>query len=167
MTHPAWRRPVGLWLGACAVWVGSMVVLGGVTRLTKSGLSMVDWSFQGRLPPRSQSDWDHEFEKYKVRNAATSPCFFIALTPAVPPLLAQASPEFHKLHRWMQLDDFKFIWWMEYGHRMWGRALALVSLGPLVYFGWKRALTPALYTRFGLLFGAGASQAAIGWWMVK
>jgi len=80
--------------GGC-LWVYSMVVLGGMTRLTKSGLSMTDWKFQWEQPPISAADWQREFTKYKL------------------------SPEFSKTNIGMTVDEYKFIYWMEYAHRMW------------------------------------------------
>jgi cytochrome c oxidase assembly protein subunit 15 len=95
VTSPAAQRAVGVWLFGGAAWVFSMVVLGGVTRLTRSGLSMTDWRFTGEAAPRTPADWDAEFAKYR------------------------ASPEYMKVNRGMGLEEFKSIYWMEYAHRMW------------------------------------------------
>ena len=95
VTSPVAQRAVGAWLFGGAAWVFSMVVLGGVTRLTRSGLSMTDWRFTGEAAPRTPADWDAEFAKYR------------------------ASPEYMKVNRGMGLEEFKSIYWMEYAHRMW------------------------------------------------
>lgn len=137
------QKMIGIWLFASAAWVFSMVVLGGVTRLTRSGLSMTDWKFTGSLPPLSEKDWLIEFEKYKQ------------------------SPEFKRVNNGMNIDDFKFIYWMEYAHRMWGRALGIMFALPFSYFIHKRYITPRLGFRLSCLFALGAGQGLIGWWMVK
>ncbi|CAL8462918.1 g2452 [Coccomyxa elongata] len=137
------RRAIALWLGGCAAWVFSMVVLGGMTRLTRSGLSMTEWKFTGEKAPSTQEDWEAEFSKYK------------------------ASPEYHKVNRGMSLEEFKFIYWMEYAHRMWGRALAVVFAVPAVYFAARGWVNGPLARRLGLLFAMGATQGFVGWWMVR
>ncbi|CAI0409948.1 unnamed protein product [Linum tenue] len=140
---PHARKMVGIWLFGSAAWVFSMVILGGVTRLTRSGLSMTDWKFTGQLPPLSDEEWSKEFEKYKQ------------------------SPEYKRVNKGMSLDDFKFIYWMEYGHRMWGRALGLMFAVPFSYFLRKGYITVQLGLRLSGLFALGAGQGMIGWWMVK
>ncbi|XP_062081401.1 cytochrome c oxidase assembly protein COX15-like [Humulus lupulus] len=134
---------VGIWLFGSAAWVFSMVVLGGVTRLTRSGLSMTDWKFSGGLPPLSDEEWLQEFEKYKQ------------------------SPEYKRVNRGMSIDDFKFIYWMEYAHRMWGRALGIMFALPFSYFLRKGYITVRLGLKLSTLFALGAEQGLIGWWMVK
>ena len=137
------ERVVGAWLvGGCA-WVFSMVVLGGVTRLTRSGLSMTDWKFQWESPPLCAEDWAREFAKYR------------------------ASPEFRLSNASMTVDEYKFIFWMEYGHRMWGRGLGVYFALPLCAFLAKGWITKRLGARLVSFFGLGAAQGAIGWWMVK
>ncbi|KZV30406.1 hypothetical protein F511_20682 [Dorcoceras hygrometricum] len=137
------QRAVGIWLFTSAAWVFSMVVLGGVTRLTRSGLSMTDWKFTGSLPPLSDEAWIVEFEKYKQ------------------------SPEYRRVNKGMSLADFKFIYWMEYAHRMWGRALGVMFALPFSYFLHKGYITLQLGLRLSGLFAFGAGQGLIGWWMVK
>ncbi|RLN28325.1 cytochrome c oxidase assembly protein COX15 isoform X2 [Panicum miliaceum] len=134
---------VGVWLFGCASWVFSLVVLGGITRLTRSGLSMTDWKFTGEIPPMSDEAWLVEFEKYKQ------------------------SPEYMRVNKGMSLEDFKFIYWMEYAHRMWGRALGFVFAGPFAYFIAKGYVTRQLGLRLSALFALGGAQGLIGWWMVK
>ncbi|KAG0473600.1 hypothetical protein HPP92_014937 [Vanilla planifolia] len=140
---PLAQKQVGVWLFGCAAWVFSLVILGGVTRLTRSGLSMTDWKFTGTLPPFSEDEWLLEFRKY------------------------QQSPEYKRVNKGMTLQDFKFIYWMEYAHRMWGRALGVVFAVPFAYFLMKRYITYQLGARLSALFGLGAAQGLIGWWMVK
>ncbi|GAB2280022.1 Cytochrome c oxidase assembly protein cox15 [Dionaea muscipula] len=137
------QKMVGIWLFGSAAWVFSMVILGGVTRLTRSGLSMTDWKFTGSLPPLSEEDWLKEFEKYRQ------------------------SPEYKRMNKGMSLEDFKFIYWMEYAHRMWGRALGIMFALPFSYFLRKGYITLNLGLRLSGLFGLGAGQGLIGWWMVK
>lgn len=130
-------------MGTCSAWVFSMVVLGGVTRLTRSGLSMTEWKFAGERPPLTQEDWEEEFSKYKQ------------------------SPEFKKVNMSMTLEEFKFIYWMEYAHRMWGRVLGLAFGLPFLGFLATKQLSPSLKRRLGLLLCMGGSQGLVGWWMVK
>ncbi|WOL19441.1 hypothetical protein Cni_G28239 [Canna indica] len=137
------QKKVGIWLFGCATWVFSLVVLGGVTRLTRSGLSMTDWKFTGGLPPMSEDEWLLEFEKY------------------------QQSPEYKRVNKGMTLEDFKFIYWMEYAHRMWGRGLGFVFALPFMYFLAKGYITRQLGLRLSALFALGGAQGLIGWWMVK
>nr|GMD57313.1 cytochrome C oxidase assembly protein COX15 [Ipomoea batatas] len=140
---PRAQKMIGIWLFTSAAWVFSMVVLGGVTRLTRSGLSMTDWKFTGGLPPLSDEEWMVEFEKYKQ------------------------SPEYNRVNRGMTIEDFKFIYWMEYAHRMWGRALGIMFALPFSYFLRKGYITVRLGLRLSGLFALGAGQGLIGWWMVK
>ncbi|KAJ6814313.1 cytochrome c oxidase assembly protein COX15 isoform X2 [Iris pallida] len=140
---PRAQKMVGIWLFGCAAWVFSMVVLGGVTRLTRSGLSMTDWKFTGSLPPLSEEQWLLEFEKYKQ------------------------SPEYKRVNKGMNLEDFKFIYWMEYAHRMWGRGLGVMFALPCTYFLAKGFITRQLGLRLSALFALGGTQGLIGWWMVK
>ncbi|KAH9602989.1 hypothetical protein KSS87_008914 [Heliosperma pusillum] len=143
VTGPRAQKMVGIWLFGSAAWVFSMVILGGVTRLTRSGLSMTDWKFTGNLPPLTEDDWLSEFEKYKQ------------------------SPEYKRINKGMSLEDFKFIYWMEYAHRMWGRALGIMFALPFSYFLRKGYITVGLGLRLSGLFALGAGQGFIGWWMVK
>ncbi|KGN53575.1 cytochrome c oxidase assembly protein COX15 [Cucumis sativus] len=140
---PRAQKMVGIWLFGSAAWVFSMVVLGGVTRLTRSGLSMTDWKFTGNLPPLTDEEWLQEFEKYKQ------------------------SPEYRRVNKGMSIEDFKFIYWMEYAHRMWGRALGIMFALPFSYFLRKGYITLRLGLRLSTLFALGAGQGLIGWWMVK
>lgn len=120
-----------------------MVVLGGVTRLTRSGLSMTDWRPQGSLPPTTDQEWQREFDKYKH------------------------FPEYQRLHPDMTLDEFKGIFWLEWGHRMAGRMVGVIFGVPLAYFAMRGRIPAALAPRLGLLFCMGGGQGLVGWWMVK
>lgn len=137
------RKAIAWWLGGSSAWVFSMVVLGGITRLTRSGLSMTDWKFTGEKPPGTEAEWTGEFERYKQ------------------------SPEFRRVNISMTLDEFKFIYWMEWAHRMWGRGLGVAFALPLTYFALKGAMTRPLASRLALLFTMGGTQAFVGWWMVR
>lgn len=140
---PQASRWVGTWLIGCSGMVAGAVILGGITRLTKSGLSMVDWHLFKEFPPLSSEDWIAEFEKYKKY------------------------PEFKQRGIEMSLADFKWIWYMEYLHRMWGRAVGAVFLLPAVFFWRKKWFTSPMKKRvvaFGTLI---LFQGLLGWYMVK
>ena len=137
------RKKVAWWLAGTAGWSLSLIALGGVTRLTGSGLSMTSWRWVGERPPLTDSDWQAELDAYR------------------------ASPEYRHHNRGISLPQFKFIYWMEYAHRAWGRAMAAYFLLPAGYFAYRGFLTSKLFGRLALLFGAGASQAFVGWWMVR
>ena len=123
--------------------VFAMAVIGAITRLTESGLSMVEWRpLVGALPPLTEADWQKLFGEYR------------------------ATPEFQKLNSWMSLDDFKGIFWWEYIHRLWGRLIGLVFALPLAWFWWKGRLAPWLRPWLVLALLLGALQGAVGWWMV-
>ncbi len=136
--------PIGWWLLVCCVLVFAMVVLGGVTRLTGSGLSMVNWEpVSGILPPLGQAAWDREFEHYRD------------------------SPEYTLVNKGMSLDDFKGIFWFEYAHRLMGRLIGAVFLIPFLYFLIRRRLQPSLAPRLATMFVLGGLQGLLGWYMVK
>ena len=136
-------KSLASWLFGCAGMVFGMVVVGGSTRLTRSGLSMTDWKVTGRLPPMNEEDWAIEFAKY--RNF----------------------PEYKRLNMSMTQEEFKSIYWWEWGHRMWGRAIGVVFVAPLVYFAARRQIPTHQYGRLALLMGMGGGQGLIGWWMVQ
>ncbi|CAB4007381.1 cytochrome c oxidase assembly COX15 homolog [Paramuricea clavata] len=120
------------------------VVLGGVTRLTESGLSMVDWHLiKGMKPPRTQQEWEDEFKKY------------------------QNFPEYKYLNEGMTLSEFKRIFYMEYAHRMWGRSIGAVFFLPAVFFAYKGWITKSLKPRLFIYGGLLAFQGLLGWYMVK
>ncbi len=136
-------RAVMRWLQLCLALIFTMVVLGGVTRLTGSGLSMVTWHPTGVLPPLTTEQWLAEFQLY------------------------QQFPEYQKLNRDMSLDGFKSIFWFEYSHRMLGRVIGLVFLLPFVYFGLRKMIRPGLTPRLVVMFVLGGLQGVLGWYMVK
>ncbi|KAM6415645.1 heme A synthase COX15 isoform 1-T1 [Rhynochetos jubatus] len=141
---PAPPPAVGRWLLACSGAVAGAVVLGGVTRLTESGLSMVDWHLVKEMkPPRTQQEWEAEFQKY------------------------QQFPEFKILNRDMTLTEFKFIWYMEYSHRMWGRVVGLAYILPAAYFWRKGWLSRPMKGCVLALCGLVCFQGLLGWYMVK
>ncbi|ODV88772.1 hypothetical protein CANCADRAFT_61886 [Tortispora caseinolytica NRRL Y-17796] len=135
---------VGYWLLGSSGLVFGIVVLGGLTRLTESGLSITEWKpVTGSIPPTTTEQWEEEFEKYKQ------------------------SPEFHMLNSNMNLSDFKKIYFMEWIHREYGRALGLIFVVPALYFVFKKRVSPVIGRRLLLLSGLFALQGGIGWWMVK
>jgi heme a synthase len=140
---PRYNRAVRCWLFAVAALVLAMVLVGGTTRLTESGLSITQWQpVMGVLPPLSQAQWESEFHKY------------------------QAIPQYRELNQGMSLDAFKTIFWWEWTHRLIGRLIGIVFLAPLLWFLWRGWIGPGLRGRLWLIFGLGALQGAVGWWMV-
>ena len=137
------RRAIGYWLLLLCGMTFGMVVLGGLTRLTHSGLSMTDWSLTGSMPPLTADAWLAEFERY------------------------QAFPEYQKVNQGMSLAAFKSIFWFEYSHRMLGRTIGTAFLLPFLFFLARRAIPRALAPKLLLLFVLGGMQGLIGWWMVR
>jgi cytochrome c oxidase assembly protein subunit 15 len=120
-----------------------MVLVGGATRLTESGLSIVEWRpVAGALPPLSHEAWQAEFGKY------------------------QAIPQYQALNKGMTLSAFKTIYWWEWSHRLLGRVIGAAFLLPFLWFLWRGAIPPALRPRLWAIFALGAFQGAVGWWMV-
>ncbi|KAK6460141.1 cytochrome c oxidase assembly protein COX15 [Scheffersomyces coipomensis] len=143
-SNPISPKLVGYWLVGTSTLVFGIVVLGGLTRLTESGLSITEWKpVTGALPPLSQEDWEIEFTKYKD------------------------SPEFKQLNSHINLEEFKFIYSMEWGHRLVGRGIGLFFLLPAIIF-WSRGKFSPHITRSVIgLTGLLGLQGFIGWWMVK
>jgi cytochrome c oxidase assembly protein subunit 15 len=134
---------IRLWLIAVAALIFCMVLVGGATRLTESGLSIVEWKpVTGTLPPLSEGHWQAEFEKY------------------------QAIPQYQTLNRGMTLAQFKTIYWWEWTHRFLGRFIGAAFLLPFLFFLWRGWVGPGLRGRLWFVFGLGAAQGAVGWWMV-
>ena len=132
------------WLFVLMVLVIIMIAFGGATRLTNSGLSITEWRpITGALPPLSAAAWQAEFEKYK------------------------AIPEFLVEHADMEIEGFRFIYFMEWGHRQLGRLIGLVYFIPLIIFWRKRSLPDGRELRFVLLLFLIGLQGLIGWWMVS
>ena len=137
------RRGIRLWLIAIFVLVMGMIVVGGLTRLTDSGLSITEWRpVTGALPPMDEAAWQSEFEKY------------------------QASPEYQLQNAGMSLAEFKVIYWWEWGHRQLGRVVGLVWALGFAGFLATRQIPPGWTGRLLLLGALGGTQGAIGWWMV-
>lgn len=138
------RAQVGIWLLACCALVFAMVVLGGVTRLTHSGLSIVEWQpLVGTLPPLTDGDWAELFRKY------------------------QDTPEYQKVNHGMSLEEFKGIFWLEYFHRLLGRLIGFAFFAPLAYFLVRRKIDGVLGLKLTGIFMLGALQGVLGWYMVK
>ncbi len=137
------RRALRLWLYTLAALVLATVLVGGATRLTESGLSITEWQpVMGVLPPLSEPQWQAEFEKY------------------------QAIPQYRELNRRMTLGAFKTIYWWEWTHRLIGRTIGAAFLLPFLWFLWRGWIEPGLRPRLWAIFGLGALQGAVGWWMV-
>jgi cytochrome c oxidase assembly protein subunit 15 len=137
-------KPVALWLLVCCALIFAMVVLGGVTRLTRSGLSIVEWEpIMGAVPPLTQSRWEETFGKYKL------------------------TPEYTKVNAGMSLEEFKGIFYVEWAHRLLGRLIGAVFLIPFLYFLVRRRITRELAPKLIVMFVLGGLQGALGWYMVK
>lgn len=137
------NKAIIYWLLSGCALVYIMVVVGCITRLTHSGLSITDWNFMGSLPPFGEQDWMERFAKY------------------------QTSPEFIYKNSSMTMEEFKSIFWWEYIHRMIGRTIGFVFLAGFAYFWLRKKLDKKLLPKMFLLFALGGLQGLIGWWMVK
>lgn len=138
------ERAIAHWLLAVCALVFLMVVLGGVTRLTQSGLSIVEWQpIMGVLPPLSEGAWQEAFEKY------------------------QQFPEYQKINRGMSLGEFKEIFWFEYFHRLLGRLIGAAFILPFLYFLIRGRIRRALAPHLVVMFVLGGLQGLLGWYMVK
>ena len=137
------NRAIAAWLLVCCAMLFVMVLLGGATRLTHSGLSMVDWDpITGWLPPRTEQAWQTTFERYRQY------------------------PEFEKLNRDLTLEGFKSIFWLEFIHRVWGRSIGIVFIVPFLFFLALKMVPPGLPPRLITMFVLGAAQGVLGWYMV-
>ena len=138
------RRGIRLWLVVLFLLVTAMIAVGGLTRLTDSGLSITEWKpVTGALPPMDDATWASEFAKY------------------------QAIPEYQLQNKGMTLEAFKSIYWWEWGHRQLGRLIGLVWFVGFVGFALARAIPPGWTGRLLLLGALGGAQGAVGWWMVS
>jgi cytochrome c oxidase assembly protein subunit 15 len=134
---------VRCWLLCIAALIAAMVLVGGATRLTESGLSIVEWKpVTGTLPPLNQEQWAQAFDGYKT------------------------IPQYRELNTGMSLGEFKTIFWWEWSHRLLGRVIGLAYLLPFLWFLWRGALNADVRRRLWMIFGLGALQGAVGWWMV-
>lgn len=139
-----YNRQITLWLLFCAVVILSMILLGGVTRLTNSGLSMVEWKpLVGVIPPLNQLEWTETFEKY------------------------QQFPEYKKVNHKMSLEEFKSIFMFEYLHRVLGRLIGVIFLLPFLFFYFKKRIPQGLSPKLIVMFILGGLQGLLGWYMVK
>lgn len=134
--------PVAKWILSTSALVAGMVHVGGVTRLTKSGLSMTDWKPLGSLPPITPEEWDAEFERYKQ------------------------FPEWQQ-RKSMTVEEFQYIYFWEWGHRMLGRVVGVCFAAPWAYFALRKRIPPGYQSRMAVLFTMGGTQGLVGWWMVK
>jgi cytochrome c oxidase assembly protein subunit 15 len=138
------NKAVAIWLLICCGLVFIMVVLGGVTRLTGSGLSMADWRpFMGWLPPFSDTEWQRIFDLYRQ------------------------TPEFLKVNSHMDVGAFKSIFWLEFLHRLLGRTIGIAFLVPFVFFFAKGYIKASEWPKYLLMFVLGGLQGVLGWYMVK
>src|SRR5262252_269161 len=133
-------RAIRLWLCVVAALIFAMVLVGGATRLTESGLSITEWQpVRGALPPLNEAQWQTEFEKYQV------------------------IPQYRQLNAGMSLADFKTIYWWEWAHRVIGRVIGVVFFVPFVWFLWRGWISPNRLTGLPAILALGALQGAIGW----
>jgi len=138
------ERAVAAWLLACCALVFAMIVVGGVTRLTHSGLSITEWQpIVGTLPPLTEQDWQQAFDKYR------------------------ATPEYRQVNKGMSLEAFKGIFWWEYFHRLLGRLIGVAFLVPFLWFAVRRRIPPGYGWPLAGIFVLGGLQGAMGWYMVK
>lgn len=136
-------RALAYWLLSVAGLIFLMVVVGGITRLTESGLSITEWRpITGAIPPLTEQQWEQAFALYKQ------------------------IPEYQQVNRGMSLDEFKNIFFWEYLHRLLGRVIGLAYALPLAWFAWKKAIPQGYGKRLLVLLLLGGLQGAIGWWMV-
>jgi cytochrome c oxidase assembly protein subunit 15 len=137
-------RRVAFWLLICCSMIFAMVVIGGITRLTESGLSITEWKpVSGIIPPLSEAEWQAEFDGYK------------------------RIPEYQQINRGMTLEEFKGIYWWEFIHRIWGRLIGVVFLIPFVWLLLRRDIRREMIPHMVALFVLGGLQGALGWYMVS
>lgn len=139
-----YSRGIALWLFTCAAAVFMMALIGAITRLTESGLSIVEWApVKGAIPPLNEADWQREFDLYKE------------------------TPQYIKVNRGMSLEEFKNIYFWEWLHRLWGRVIGLIYAVPLLIFWAYGRLPPESKSSFAGILALGFAQGAMGWLMVK
>src|ERR1700759_1694778 len=137
------RRLVAMWLFTVAAMIMVMIILGGATRLTGAGLSIMEWApLMGALPPTTDAEWHRLFALY------------------------QKIPQYSLVNEGFGIDGFKHIFWLEWTHRLWGRLMGLVFFLPLAALWWRGAIERALVPRLLGLFVLGGLQGAVGWFMV-
>lgn len=145
LKHEAGAKPwVATWVFSLIFFVFLIVVVGGITRLTESGLSIVEWKpITGFIPPLTETQWQEEFAKYKQY------------------------PEFQKINSHFELSDFQFIYFWEYLHRLLGRLMGVLFVVPWFFFWRKNVLTTTQHRKLWLAFFLGGCQGVLGWYMVK
>lgn len=137
-------RGVRIWLVVVAAFVVGTLLVGGATRLTESGLSIVEWKpVTGTIPPLTEAEWNRQFEAYKT------------------------IPQYREMNLGMTLSEFKTIFWWEWGHRLLGRLIGAVFLLPFLWFLWRGVLSADLKRKLWVIFALGGLQGAVGWWMVS
>ena len=142
--NPKYKKSVIYWLASLCTLIFTLVIVGGITRLTNSGLSMVEWRpLMGVIPPLTDHDWLLVFQKY------------------------QGFPEYKHFNHGMSLDEFKNIFYWEYFHRLLGRLLGIAFLLPYLFFVYKKAFSFKLGIRMFISFLLGGLQGLMGWYMVK
>lgn len=137
------QKAIIIWLFSGCLLIWGMVVVGGITRLTHSGLSMVNWSFFGNFPPHTDAQWQSAFAAYKT------------------------SPEYKLINSYFTLDDFKSIYWWEYIHRTIGRMIGVVFMVPFAYFLIRKMVNRQLLVKLVGILALGGCQGLLGWYMVK
>lgn len=137
------NKPIVIWLLTGCLLIFIMVAIGGITRLTHSGLSMVEWNLFGSTPPSTEAHWEELFDKYKQY------------------------PEYQRVNFNFSVEEFKRIFWWEYIHRTFGRFLGVVFIVPFLWFWMKKKLSKELKPRLILILVLGAIQGMLGWYMVK
>jgi cytochrome c oxidase assembly protein subunit 15 len=136
-------RQIAIWLFIMCALLFAMILVGGLTRLTDSGLSITEWKpVTGAIPPMSAEAWESEFAKY------------------------QQIPEYAQINQWMTLGDFKSIYWWEWGHRFLGRFIGIAFFIPFVYFFFTRKIRTGLTRHLTAMFVLGGAQGVLGWYMV-
>ncbi len=138
------KRHISIWLFSGCFLIFLMVIIGGITRLTGSGLSITEWKpIMGSIPPLNNQDWQIAFDKY------------------------QEIPQFQKINAHFELDDFKTIYWWEYFHRLLGRVIGIVFLLPFIYFVSTKQMDRSTIKKSLFLFFLGGLQGFLGWYMVS
>ena len=138
------KRLISIWLVSCLILLWLIVIVGGVVRLTRSGLSIVEWKpITGIIPPSSEQEWIQTFELYKQYS------------------------EYQNSNKDMTLNEYKFIYWWEFIHRIFARLIGVFFMIPFLYFLWRRSLAPKNIMHFSILFLLGGLQGIIGWYLVK
>jgi cytochrome c oxidase assembly protein subunit 15 len=137
-------RAVALWLAACCAMIFAMAVIGAITRLTESGLSIMEWApLGGAVPPLSTAEWERLFALYRQ------------------------IPEYQEINRGMSLGEFQTIFWWEYVHRLWGRLIGVAFLVPFLVLLWRGLIRRSLVPQLVAMFVLGGLQGALGWYMVE